>query len=71
MRWSLQLLPYQLWPNTTRGFNAFSGELGGKGLALLHELVPSAATIGFLENPSNPASEVTRETCWRRLLSSG
>jgi len=42
------------------GFNAFSGELGGKGLALLHELVPSAATIGFLENPSNPASEVTR-----------
>jgi putative ABC transport system substrate-binding protein len=33
---------------------------GGKGLALLHELVPSAATIGFLENPSNPASEVTR-----------
>jgi len=53
------------------GFNAFSGELGGKGLALLHELVPSAATIGFLENPSNPASEVTRETCWRRLLSSG
>jgi len=40
------------------GFNAFSGELGAKGLALLHELVPSTATIGFLENPSNPASEV-------------
>jgi putative ABC transport system substrate-binding protein len=41
------------------GFNAFSGELGAKGLALLQELVPSTATIGFLENPSNPASEVT------------
>ena len=23
------------------GFNGFSGELGAKGLALLHELVPS------------------------------
>jgi len=58
MRWNLQLLPYQLWPNTTRGFNAFSGELGAKGLALLHELVPSAATIGFLENPNNPLFEL-------------
>jgi putative ABC transport system substrate-binding protein len=33
------------------GFNAFVGEFGAKGLGLLHELVPSAATIGFLENP--------------------
>jgi putative ABC transport system substrate-binding protein len=33
------------------GFNALTGELGGKGLALLHELVPSAATFGFLETP--------------------
>jgi hypothetical protein len=33
------------------GFNSFHGELGAKGLALLHELVPSIATIGFLENP--------------------
>ena len=40
------------------GFNAFSGELGAKGLTLLHELVPSTATIGFLEDPSNPASQV-------------
>jgi putative tryptophan/tyrosine transport system substrate-binding protein len=32
------------------GFNGFAGELGAKGLALLHELVPSIATIGFLEN---------------------
>ena len=29
------------------GFNAFASELGAKGLALLHELVPSAATFGF------------------------
>src|SRR5262245_43020896 len=39
------------------GFNAFTTELGAKGLALLHELVPGTATIGFLANPSNPASE--------------
>jgi putative ABC transport system substrate-binding protein len=37
------------------GFNAFASELGAKGLALLHELVPSTATIGFLENPNNPS----------------
>jgi putative tryptophan/tyrosine transport system substrate-binding protein len=41
------------------GFNNFTGELGAKGLALLHELVPSLATVGFLENPNNPVSEVT------------
>jgi ABC-type uncharacterized transport system substrate-binding protein len=41
------------------GSNALSGELGAKGLALLHELVPSAATFGFLENPNNPISELT------------
>ena len=36
------------------GFNQFNGELGAKALALLHELVPSTPTIGFLENPNNP-----------------
>jgi putative ABC transport system substrate-binding protein len=41
------------------GFNALVGEIGAKGLALLHELVPSAARIGFLENPDDPASELT------------
>jgi putative ABC transport system substrate-binding protein len=41
------------------GFNAFEGELGAKGLALLHELVPSIAAIGFLENPNNPVNELT------------
>jgi putative ABC transport system substrate-binding protein len=41
------------------GFNAFIAELGAKGLALLHELVPSIATVGFLENPNNPVFELT------------
>jgi len=41
------------------GFHAFAGELGAKGLALLHELMPSAAAVGFLENPDNPISELT------------
>jgi ABC-type uncharacterized transport system substrate-binding protein len=41
------------------GFNMFSGELGAKGLALLPQLVPSTATIGFLENPNNPVFELT------------
>ena len=36
------------------GFNGFVQEIGAKELALLHELVPSTATIGFLENPNNP-----------------
>jgi putative ABC transport system substrate-binding protein len=36
------------------GFNGFNSELGGKGFALLHELVPKAPVIGLLENPANP-----------------
>jgi putative ABC transport system substrate-binding protein len=41
------------------GVNGFVGELGAKGLALLHDLVPGAVTIGFLENPNNPLFELT------------
>jgi len=41
------------------GFNVFANEFGAKGLALLHELVPGTATIGFLENPNNPTFELT------------
>jgi putative ABC transport system substrate-binding protein len=41
------------------GSNVFVNELGAKELALLHELVPSAATLGFLENPNDPISELT------------
>jgi putative tryptophan/tyrosine transport system substrate-binding protein len=40
------------------GYNGFVSELGAKGLALLHELVPSVATIGILENPNSPISEL-------------
>src|SRR6516164_1104213 len=40
------------------GFNGITAELGAKDLALLHELVPSPGTIGFLENPDNPAFEL-------------
>jgi putative ABC transport system substrate-binding protein len=44
------------------GFNGFNAELGAKALGLLHELMPSTATIGFLENPNNPLSEqLTRD----------
>ena len=35
------------------GFNVLNAELGGKMLALLHELMPNIATIGFLENPNS------------------
>ena len=52
------------------GYNVLLGELGAKGLALLHELVPGIATIGFLGNPNNSAV-FELMTCWRRLLSWG
>ena len=41
------------------GVNGFIGELGAKGVALLHDLVPSTATLGFLENPNNPIFDLT------------
>jgi len=41
------------------GFNAYNGEVGAKGLALLHELLPGSATISFLGNPDNPVFELT------------
>jgi putative tryptophan/tyrosine transport system substrate-binding protein len=41
------------------GFNNVTNELGAKGLALLHELVPGTEMIGFLENPNNLTFELT------------
>jgi putative ABC transport system substrate-binding protein len=59
------LLPAHLLASLNRpggnltGFNQFNGELGAKGFALLHELVPNAPAIGFLANPNNPIFELT------------
>jgi putative ABC transport system substrate-binding protein len=39
------------------GINYFLAELGAKRLGLIHELVPGAARIGLLANPSNPVTE--------------
>jgi putative ABC transport system substrate-binding protein len=37
------------------GVSTLAVELGAKRLDLLHELVPTATTIGYLTNPTNPA----------------
>jgi putative ABC transport system substrate-binding protein len=39
------------------GVTVLSGELGPKGLELLHELVPTATVIALLVNPTNPLGE--------------
>jgi putative ABC transport system substrate-binding protein len=39
------------------GVTFFINTLGAKRLELLRELVPSAAVVGFLVNPTNPTSE--------------
>jgi ABC-type uncharacterized transport system substrate-binding protein len=38
------------------GASFFASELSGKALGLLHELVPNAAVIALMVNPSNPES---------------
>jgi putative tryptophan/tyrosine transport system substrate-binding protein len=44
------------------GVNTFTAELGAKQLGLLRELVPAAARIGLLVNPTNPNAEaVTKD----------
>jgi putative ABC transport system substrate-binding protein len=42
------------------GVSWFSSLVAGKGLGLLHELVPNAALIGLLANPKLPEAERTR-----------
>ena len=39
------------------GMSAFNSELGPKRLELLKELVPTATTIAYLANPTNPIAE--------------
>jgi putative ABC transport system substrate-binding protein len=41
------------------GYNVYGGELGAKGLEVLHELLPVTASVALLENPRNPLSELT------------
>jgi putative tryptophan/tyrosine transport system substrate-binding protein len=40
------------------GISFLSNTLGAKALGLLHEVVPAAAAIGFLVNPTNPLAEL-------------
>ncbi len=42
------------------GVTWFSGDLAGKRLALLHDVVPNASTIGLLTNPHDPEDSSTR-----------
>jgi putative tryptophan/tyrosine transport system substrate-binding protein len=41
------------------GVTTLAAELFGKQLALLHELVPAAETVGYLRNPTNAGSSET------------
>jgi putative ABC transport system substrate-binding protein len=44
------------------GISFLNNTLGAKALGLLHEVVPAAATVAFLINPTNPLAELdTRE----------
>src|SRR5262249_44144315 len=43
------------------GVSLISGELSGKRLDLLHELVPTAGLIAILLNPNNPAEKNVRD----------
>jgi len=40
------------------GMSVFNAALGAKRLALLHELVPAARTVGYLTNPANPSARL-------------
>jgi putative ABC transport system substrate-binding protein len=59
----LGLVTNLAWPGgNATGVNFFQAELGAKQLGLLRELVPTAARIGLLVNPTNENVEgVTRD----------
>ena len=42
------------------GITWFGGDLAGKRLALLHDIVPNLATVGLLANPSDPDNSSQR-----------
>jgi putative tryptophan/tyrosine transport system substrate-binding protein len=43
------------------GFNFFAGEVTGKRLMLLHEMMPKAVRVAVLVNPLTAATEILRE----------
>ena len=49
--------PQAKLPRTLAGISALTGLLGAKRLEILHELVPKAAMIGVVMNPTNPSTE--------------
>jgi len=44
------------------GMSLFNATLSAKRLALMHELVPSSATIAYLTNPANPGVRIEVES---------
>ena len=42
------------------GVTWFGGDVGGKRLALLHDVVPNISTVGLLTNPSDPEESLQR-----------
>ena len=53
------------------GVSLLGGLLGAKRLALLRELVPSAATIGVLINPNNRNVAAEREELETAIVKGG
>src|SRR5262245_62663068 len=53
------------------GVNNFAAELGAKHLGLLRELLPTAARIGLLVNPTNPNVEGVTKDVTAAALATG
>jgi putative tryptophan/tyrosine transport system substrate-binding protein len=53
------------------GINIFSGELSAKRLELLREIVPKAARVVVLVNPTNPTAETTMRDVERAARTMG
>jgi putative tryptophan/tyrosine transport system substrate-binding protein len=54
------------------GVTLLAGEVSAKRLALLHELVPAAETVGYLANPTNPGfSETAMKSAAERARALG
>ena len=51
--------------------STFTADIGAKSVELLMELVPKAAVIAYLVNPSNPAVEIYAEEATRAASALG